>query len=188
VSQTLTWACGCGWVAWGNAQQYDHWKMIHKCKGDDVPTIQEKIEAAKKRLEADKAKIAELEAKAAEAPKRQKDRSVIQIREIMLLETQVRKTYGVGYSGLAEIVRKAKKDGVTLPEVTGMQREEEPAYEDRELPPAPPPVEPTPNATDEPFGDVPREHHGDGDEPLPVEEGVTAGGELEAPDDDLPWD
>lgn len=66
--------------------------------------IEEQIKKAEERLAA-------LKAKAAETPKRQV-RSLGQIQEIMLLEGELVKRYGIGFPGLASITRKAKKDGV----------------------------------------------------------------------------
>lgn len=79
----------------------------------------ELIAAQQEKIKAEEAKIAELERQAAEPPKRNHNRTVTEIREVMLLEAKMRERYGVGYSGLAEIVRKAKKDGIEPVVATG---------------------------------------------------------------------
>lgn len=152
-------------------------------------TIQEKIAAAEARLKREQAKIEELKRQAEEGPKRQRDRSEKQVQEILLLEVEVKRLYGCGFSGLAEITRKAKKEGVVLPPAP-------PAVEVARVtspqpsPPMPVDADPIYDPDDEPPVPNPpeaRQHHGDGDEPLPVTEGVTAGSAPAADDDALPW-
>lgn len=99
-------------------------------QGDSMTTtIAERIEAAKAKLASDQAKLAELERKAAEGPKRQGQRSVTEIRELMMIEAKFKERYGVGFSGAAEIVRKGKKDGVEPVVATGQLPPETPAAE-----------------------------------------------------------
>lgn len=127
-------------------------------------TIQERIQAAKDRAAKALAQAEALEKKAAEGPKRRANRSVTEINEIRLLEEQMKKRYGVGYSGLGEVVRKANKDGVPMPQPTGMaQQESEASLEPDDavnevsdpIPPAPEVPGVTPDLTPEPEDDAP---------------------------------
>lgn len=103
------------------------------------PTIQEKIAAAKERARKAAEAVTKLEEQATRVPQRQK-RTPKQVAELIRLDEEVRKVYGAGLGGLAEVVRKAKKDGLTVEEALALKT------------------------------DTPREHHGDGDGALAVED------------------
>lgn len=103
-----------------------------------MPTLKERIDAAKAKLEADKQRIAEMEQRASEPPKRQASRDVTQIREILVAEINLRRKYGCGYSGLAEIARKAKKDGIEPVAATGQKVDQDAATQGAAVPPPPP--------------------------------------------------
>jgi N6-adenosine-specific RNA methylase IME4 len=146
-----------GWDVWGHGVESDI-----TIRGDGMSAaMTDKIEAAKARARAaeervaeaqaklvtEQERIAELEKQAAEAPKRNRDRDVTQIREIMLLEDRMRERYGCGFSGLAEIVRKAKKDGIEPVIATGQAPSATSVGEDD------PPVQPSQAIPVEPVND-----------------------------------
>jgi hypothetical protein len=124
--------------------------------------------------------------------KRVNKRTPEEIEKIRVLDAALRKEFGAGLGGLAEVIRKADKEiaAAVQGRADGVG-EDEPVY---------PSVEPGP-ITDE--GDInfvdegelakPREHHGDGDEPMPVTEDFTTVGnalpEVKLPSDpeDVPW-
>lgn len=119
--------------------------------------VQERIEAVKARIAKETERLAELEKRAAEGPKRTASRTPEQIGEILLLQDELRKRYGCGFAGLADIARKAKVDGVEAPvevrpeeggELRGTPVDGEPAP-DPSVPPLPQ-QEPVYDPDDEP--------------------------------------
>lgn len=84
-----------------------------------MATLRERIAAAEKRAKEATERAEELKKLEAAGPKRQASRDVTQIREILVVELNLRRKYGCGFSGLAEIARKAKKDGIEIVAATG---------------------------------------------------------------------